>query len=132
MEITANVTMYGIKGWIEDLPNMQYKRAEHGCTSYLSMGKRVKHFYDDEACIIEPCTFEHMLKVLIVAGGRIEESESTFTSISTELFDPELNYWRLIDGKLPSSKSGLRMITTSLDDVLVFGINMHITQVFNI
>ncbi len=41
IEITANVTVYGHRGWVEDLPNMNYKRAEHGCTSYLSQGKRV-------------------------------------------------------------------------------------------
>ena len=41
----VSVTVYGNKGWIEDLPNMQYRRTEHGCTSYLSMGKRVSLLY---------------------------------------------------------------------------------------
>ena len=39
--ISNNVTVYGHQGWIEDLPNMKYRRTEHGCTSYLSKGKRV-------------------------------------------------------------------------------------------
>ncbi len=57
-----------------------------------------------------------------MAGGRIENTTSTFTSVSTELFDPSRNSWRLIDGKLPGSKTGLRMITTFYDNVFIFGI----------
>ena len=41
IEIFNNVTVYGVQGWVEDLPNMKYKRAQHGCTSYISKGNRV-------------------------------------------------------------------------------------------
>ena len=60
-----------------------------------------------------------------MAGGRNEDAVSTFTSISTELFDPSINSWRLIDEKLPGSKSGLRMITTFYNNVFIFGINLN-------
>ena len=60
-----------------------------------------------------------------MAGGRNEDAVSTFTSISTELFDPSINSWRLIDEKLPGSKSGLRMITTFYNNVFIFGIDLN-------
>ena len=43
--ISNKVTVYGHQGWIEDLPNMNYRRIEHGCTSYLSKGKRVSMLF---------------------------------------------------------------------------------------
>ena len=55
--ISNNVTVYGHQGWIEDLPNLQYSRTEHGCTSYLSKGKRVSVLYskDENLKIDKPC-----------------------------------------------------------------------------
>ena len=43
-------------------------------------------------------------------------------ALSTEVFDPILNCWRVIEAKLPGPKYGLRMLTTFNDHVFIFGI----------
>ena len=57
-----------------------------------------------------------------MAGGQETVPSAVVTGLSTELFDPALNYWRVIEAKLPGPKHGLRMFTTFYDHVFIFGI----------
>ena len=56
-----------------------------------------------------------------MAGGQ-KKSGGLDIALSTEVFDPLLNYWRVIQAKLPGPKHGLRMLTTFYDHVFIFGI----------
>lgn len=39
----TTVSVYGLQGWIEDLPNLNYGREDHACLSYISgEGTRVR------------------------------------------------------------------------------------------
>ena len=58
----------------------------------------------------------------MVAGGEETVPFSLVTARSTELFDPVLKYWRVIEAQLPGPKHGLRMFTTFNDHVFIFGI----------
>ena len=57
-----------------------------------------------------------------MAGGQEAVPSAVVTGLSTEVFDPALNYWRIIEAKLPGPKHGLRMFTTFSDQVFIFGI----------
>ena len=35
------VSVYGLQGWVEDLPSLITGRRYHACTSYMSAGTRV-------------------------------------------------------------------------------------------
>ena len=43
LSIMNTVSLYGIQGWIEDLPSLNYNRYQHACSSYMSGGSRVRH-----------------------------------------------------------------------------------------
>ena len=36
------VTVYNEAGWQRDLPNLQYSRTDHACSSFTHLGEKVK------------------------------------------------------------------------------------------
>ena len=40
----GKVSRYGIEGWQEDLPQLNFGRVRHGCGSYVSGGDRVSWY----------------------------------------------------------------------------------------
>ena len=47
------VSVYGVKGWEEDLPFLNTGRRDHACSSYMSGGTRVRYHNDiTHACML--------------------------------------------------------------------------------
>ena len=78
------VSVYGVKGWEGDLPNLLEGRYDHACASYMKRGKRV----------------------MIVAGG-----SGTFPGYdSTEILTMGAKAWTTVT-PLPRYLEGPRMVT---------------------
>ena len=48
LSIMNTVSLYGIQGWIEDLPSLNYNRYQHACSSYMSGGSRVRDYMKEK------------------------------------------------------------------------------------
>merc|ERR1711971_1542538 len=90
----TTVSVYSVKGWLQDLPSLNTGRSNHACSSYWS-GER---------------------RVFIVTGG-IFSSDKLDT---TETLDTGSSNWVTSGAKLPRPMYGLR--AANIDDrVLIFG-----------
>merc|ERR1711879_381549 len=94
MGTLTTVSVYGLQGWVEDLPRLITGRAGHACTSYKTAGTRV----------------------LLVTGGY--DGSDAFDS--TEVYNPSVFSWTVKKARLPRAMAGL--IAAYIEDkVLIFG-----------
>ena len=112
----TTVSLYGVQGWLEDLPSLNTGRSWHACTSFKSGGSRVRLYEGDDNLLMFNFDTPH-IQVFLVTGG----SGTNGYLASTELYDPSVGSWTTSGARLlPRPLSGLR--ATNVDDrVLVFG-----------
>jgi len=92
------VSVYGLDGWIEDLPPLNVGRKDHACTSFISSeGDRV----------------------YLVTGGW-QMITDTDALRSTELYEPHVGSWVRSRARLPEPLYGLKGATID-NRVLIFG-----------
>ena len=94
--LLSNVTVYSESGYMDDLPNLNEGRYDHGCSYYLN---------DDNTKVVTAChSSPHTnLQTYLVTGGF---NRSTSLS-STELLRAESSEWEFT-GQLPTPRFGLR------------------------
>ena len=113
------VSVYGLNGWIEDLPPLNVGRKDHACTSFISnVGDRVSHRFNCSDVNHHPD-----LQIYLVTGGwQMEMDQDALRS--TELYDPSVGgSWIRSRARLPEPLQDLR--GTTLDNrVLIFGENI--------
>ena len=115
----SSVSVYSESGWVSDLAAMNQKRSQHGCTAFISGGKKVK----GSLIFIKIRTLESLCldlcfsQVFMVTGGY---DGSDYIG-STEMYG-DWNDWKTLpaSGNLPDGVGGLKLITIA-SRVLLFG-----------
>ena len=130
------MSVYGLEGWVEDLPSLNTGRSYHACSSYISGGTRVSYISGGtRISVVGKCKckgwwtrytallamhYYIIIQVFLVTGGTNDIGDNLN---STEVYDPRVGSWAT-GAKLLRPMYGFR--ATNIDGrVLFFGKDIY-------
>ena len=120
------VSVYGLEGWIKDLPPLNVGRKDHACTSFISSeGDRVSL----TKCADDIYIADHMEVYLVTGGWQMITDADALRS--TELYEPHVGSWVRSRARLPEPLYGLKGATID-NRVLIFGEHFDVFMNFTI